>query len=247
MLTRIPLIDSTRKSQGYSNGRISTPWQNPPVNHGEIVFGEYAYSYPMAAKRGKPSVDLNRISDPQRPVTFGVGVLLLVVGIAGLTGIIDTNIGFGEGLVFGLFGVPFWLGVTAIVAGLLAIVPFSVYQGAGTTFNKVAAGLVLPAVILLAVADWAFISTGNPAAWIVGLIALLLAVVLVVVGVALLFKRPVALVLPIVAVLTLADWAVGLTELAPASEAANLPTVALLIVLALAIGAVGFQGGKRMT
>lgn len=197
--------------------------------------------------RQAPRVDLSGMSDPQKPVAFGVGVLLIVVGVAGLTGIIDTDIGFGSGLVFGLFAVPFWLGVTAIVAGVLAIVPFSLYDGAGTTFNKVAAGLVLPAVILLAIADWGFIRVGHPLTFIVGLIALLLAVVFVVVGVALLFKRPLALVLPIVAVLTLADWTVGLTDLAPASEPANLPTVALLIVLAAAVGVVGFEGGKRMT
>lgn len=199
-------------------------------------------------------VDLSGIDDPQRPVAFVVGLLLLIIGIAGLTGILDTgvihgvldiNAELGSGLVLGLFGVPFWLGVTAVVAGLLGIVLAS-YGGAGTTFNKLAAGLVLPIVILLSVVDWA-LASGNLLLIGLSLIALVLAVVLVAVGTFLLFKHPLALVLPVVALLTVADWVFGLTAIAPAGKSVTLPTIGLLIVLAIAIGLVAFEGGRRTT
>lgn len=192
-------------------------------------------------------VDIEGIKDPQQPIAFSVGLVLIVVGIAGLTGIIDADVGFGPGLVFGLFGVPFWLGVTALVAGVIGIV-LSMYPGAGTTFNKVASGLVLPAVILLAISDWG-LAAGNVLTFGVALVTLLLAVVLVVVGVVLLYKRPLALVLPVVAVLTIVDWVLGLSPsaIAPASEAVTIPTIILLIVLALIIGFIAFEGGRRTT
>lgn len=189
-------------------------------------------------------VDLSVIRDPQRPISFAVGLLLIVVGFVGLTGLIDTDVGLGPGLVFGLFGVPFWLGVTAIVAGLLAIV-LSMYAGAGTTFNKLAGGLVLPIVILLTLADWAFAGGGLVSAGI-GFVALLVAVALVGVGFLVLHRHPVGLVLPVVAVVTLADWLFGLTAMVPAARA-NLPTVALLVVLSVAIAFIGFEGGARRT
>lgn len=192
-----------------------------------------------------PEVDLTGINDPQQPIAFVVGVLLIVVGIAGLSGIVDMDIGYGQGLVVGAFGIPVWLGVTAIVAGLLGIV-LSTYQGAGTTFNKVAAGLVLPAVLFLAIVDWG-IAVGDPLALVVGLLALVLAVVLVVVGGIIFYKHPLSLVLPIVAVLAVADWVVGITALAPASEPVNLPTLGLLVVLELVVGLVAFEGGRRIT
>lgn len=190
-------------------------------------------------------VDLSGIRDPQQPIAFAVGLVLIIVGIAGLTGIIDADVGLGPGLVFGVFGVSLWLGVTAIVAGILGIL-LSFYPGAGTTFNKVAAGLVLPAVILLAIVDWG-LGVGNVLTMGIGLVALVVAVVLVVVGIVLLYKRPLALVLPIVAVLAIADWALGLSELAPASEAVNLPTIGLLVLLMLLVGFVAFEGGRRTT
>lgn len=199
-------------------------------------------------------IDLNGIDDPQQSIAFVVGVLLVVVGIAGLTGVIDTNVvqgligtdvELGSGLVLGFFGVPFWLGVTAIVAGLLGIV-LSSYKGAGTTFNKLAAGLVLPIVILLSVVDWA-LAGGNLLTIGLSLIALVTAVVLVVVGVLLLYKHPLAIVLPIVALLTVGDWVLGITAMAPAGESVTLPTIGLLLVLAIAIGLVAFEGGRRTT
>jgi hypothetical protein len=206
----------------------------------------------MAAK--SLEIDLNGIDDPQQPIAFVVGVLLVVVGIAGLTGVIDTNVvqglistdvWLGSELVLGFFGVPFWLGVTAIVAGLLGIV-LSSYEGAGTTFNKLAAGLVLPIVVLLSVVDWA-LAGGNLLTIGLSLIALGIAVVLVAVGVLLLYKHPLALVLPVVALLTVGDWVFGITAMAPAGESVTLPTIGLLVVLAIAIGLVAFEGGRRTT
>lgn len=193
----------------------------------------------------KVGVDLSGINDPQQPIAFGLGLLLIVVGTVGITGIIDVNVGFGDGLVFGLFGVPLWLAITALVAGVIGIV-LSLYEGAGTTFNKVAAGLVLPPVLLLAITDWGF-AVGNPLTMALGIVTLLLAVVFVVVGLVLLHKRPLSLVLPVVAVLTLADLGLGLTEMVPTTESINLFTLALLLVLEIAVGFVAYEGGRRVT
>jgi hypothetical protein len=199
-------------------------------------------------------IDLSGIDDPQRPIAFVVGLLLLIVGVAGLTGILDTevvqelldiNTELRSGLVLGFFGVPFWLGVTTVVAGLLGVV-LSFYGGAGTTFNKLAAGLVLPIVILLSIVDWA-LAGGDLLTIGLSLIALVVAVVLVAVGTLLLFKHPLALVLPVVALLTVADWVFNLTAMAPAGKRVTLPTIGLLIVLAIAIGLVAFEGGRRTT
>jgi len=199
-------------------------------------------------------VDLTGIDDPQRPIAFVVGVLLVVVGLAGLTGsldtgvvrqLLDTELGLGSGLVLGYFGVPFWLGVTAVVAGLLGIA-LSSYGGAGTTFDKLAAGLVLPAVLLLAIVDLA-LAGGDPVIVGLSVIALVVAVVLVAVGVLVLAPHPLSLVLPIVALLAVADWVLGLTALAPAGRHVTLPTIGLLLVLAVAVGLVAFEGGRRTT
>lgn len=188
-------------------------------------------------------VDLSRIRDPQRPVAFVVGLVLIAVGIVGLTGIVDTDV-LAPGLVLGAFGVPFWLGVTAIVAGLLGVV-LSSFAGAGTTFNKLAAGLVLPAVLLLAVVDWA-LAVGSLPTLGLGLVALVLALALVGVGVVLLYGHPLALVLPIVAVLAIVDWVFGVTAMIPA-DPVNLPTIGLLAGLAVVVGLIAFEGGSRMT
>lgn len=194
-------------------------------------------------------VDLTGIRDPQRPVALVVGLVLVGVGVAGLTGVLDVELdavpSFGSGLLLGLFGIPLWLGVTAIVAGLLGVV-FSFSAGAGTTFTKVAAGLVLPPVLLLSITDWA-IASGRPPTLVVGAVTLVLAVVFVVVGVVLLYGHPLVAVLPVVALLALADWGLGLSALAPASEPATLPTLGLLLVLDVVVGAIGFEGGRRMT
>jgi hypothetical protein len=199
-------------------------------------------------------VGLSGIDDPQRPVALVVGLVLIVVGVAGLTGLLDTDavrgalgsdIGLGPGLVLSFFGVPFWLGVTAVVAGLLGVV-LSFYPGAATTFDKLAAGLVLPAVLLLSIVDWA-LAGGNLLLVALSLIALLLAVVLVAVGTLLLYGHLLVVVLPVVAVLALADWGLGLTALAPSGASVTLPTIGLLIVLAIAVGVVAFEGGRRTT
>lgn len=188
-------------------------------------------------------VDLSRIRDPQRPIAFVVGLVLIAVGIVGLTGIVDGDV-LAPGLVLGAFGVPFWLGITAIVAGLLGVV-LSSFAGAGTTFNKLAAGLVLPAVLLLAIVDWA-LAVGSLPTLGLGLVALLLALALVGVGVVLLYGHPLALVLPIVAVLAIVDWVFGVTAMIPA-DPVNLPTIGLLTGLAAVIGLIAFEGGSRMT
>jgi hypothetical protein len=199
-------------------------------------------------------VGLSGIDDPQRPVALVVGLVLIVVGVAGLTGLLDTDavrgalgsdVGLGPGLVLGFFGVPFWLGVTAVVAGLLGVV-LSFYAGAATTFDKLAAGLVLPAVLLLSIVDWA-LAGGNLLLVALSLIALLLAVALVAVGTLLLYGHLLVVVLPVVAVLALADWGLGLTALAPSGASVTLPTIGLLIVLAIAVGVVAFEGGRRTT
>lgn len=190
-----------------------------------------------------PEVDLHGIRDPQKLVALLVGIVLVVVGVAGLTGVLDADI-VTDGGVLGVFGIPFWLGLTAIVAGLLGIW-LSTYAGGGTTFNKVAAGLVLPAVLFLAVLDWA-LAVGGVIPLVLGVIGLLLAVVLVVVGVVLLSGHPLALVLPIVALLAIADWVFSLTAMIP-GEPVNGPTLGLLVILAIVIGLVGFEGGRRLT
>lgn len=184
-------------------------------------------------------VDLSGIHDRQRPLAVVFGAVLVALGVVALTGILAI-----EGLLLGIFGIPFWLGVTAIVAGLLGIA-LSRYAGGATTFNKVAAGLVLPAVLFLAVVDWALAVGGLPAL-AVGLVALLLAVALVVVGLVLLYPHPLALVLPVVALLAIADWVFSLTAMVPAA-AVNLPSIGLLVVLAVVVGLVGFEGGTRLT
>lgn len=191
-----------------------------------------------------PEVDLSGIDDPQRPVAFVVGLVLIVVGVAGLTGVVDADY-LAPGLVFGVFGVPLWLGVTAIVAGVLGVA-LSFYEGAGTTFNKLAGGLVLPPVLFLAVIDWLFAGGITVTAIALALVPLLLAVVFVAVGTVLLWGHPLVVVLPVVAVLAIADWALGLTAMVPA-DPVTLPTVGLLAVLAVLVGLVGFEGGTRMT
>lgn len=191
-----------------------------------------------------PEVDLSGIDDPQRPVAFAVGLVLIVVGVAGLTGIVDADY-LAPGIVFGVFGVPLWLGVTAIVAGVLGVA-LSFYAGAGTTFNKLAAGLVLPPVLFLAVVDWLLAGGLTVAAIALGLVPLLLAVVFVAVGTVLLWGHPLVVVLPVVAVLAIADWALGLTAMVPANPV-NPPTIGLLALLAVLVGLVGFEAGRRMT
>lgn len=190
-----------------------------------------------------PEVDLTGIRDPQRPVAVAVGVVLVLLGIAGLTGIMDYDY-LGDGLVLGVFGVPFWLGVTAIVAGLLGVLLAS-YPGGATTFDKLAAGIVLPAVFFLAVTDWG-LATGGIVVLALGLVALLLAVVFAAIGTVLLLGHPLALVLPVVAILAILDWVFGITAMLP-TESANLPTLGLLVVLTLLVGVIGFEGGKRLT
>jgi hypothetical protein len=192
-----------------------------------------------------PEVDLRGIRDPQKPVTVVVGLVFVFLGVAALTGALNTAVVGGDAsLLLGYFGIPLWPGVTVIVAGLLGAVLAS-YAGGATTFNKVAAGLVLPAVLFLAITDWA-LATGSPGPLVVGVVTLLLAVALVVVGLVLFWGHPLALVLPIVAVLAIADWALGLTALVPTAHV-TLPTLGLLIVLAVVVGLVGFEGGRRMT
>lgn len=191
-----------------------------------------------------PEVDLSGINDPQRPVAFVVGLLLVVVGIGGTTGVVDADV-LGPGLVLGAFGVPLWLGVTAIVAGALGIV-LSFYEGAGTTFNKLAAGLVLPPVLFLAIIDWLFAGGITVPMVALALVPLLLAVLFVAVGTVLLWGHPLVVVLPVVALLAIADWAFGLTAMVP-SEPVNLPTIGLLVLLAILVGLVGFEGGTRTT
>lgn len=192
-----------------------------------------------------PEVDLRGIRDPQKPITLAVGIVFIVVGVAALTGLLDMVIVGGDAaLLLGYFGIPLWLGLTVIVAGLLGAV-LAGYAGGATTFNKVAAGLVLPAVLFLAITDWA-LATGGTLALAVGVLTLLLAVALVAVGLVLFWGHPLALVLPVVAVLALADWILNLTAMAP-TESVTLPTLGLLVVLAIVVGLVGFEGGRRMT
>lgn len=185
-------------------------------------------------------VDLSGIDDWQRPLALVFGLVLVLLGVVALSRVLTT-----DGLLLGVFGIPTWLALVAAVAGLLGVV-LSRYAGAGTTFNKVAAGLVLPAVLFLAVVDWA-LAVGGPAALVVGLVALLLAVALAAVGTVLLWGHPVALVFPIVAAVAVADWVLTFVGVATPGAAVNLPTIALLVVLAVVVGLVGFEGGRRMT
>lgn len=192
-----------------------------------------------------PEVDLHGIRDPQKPLTVAVGLVFIAVGVVALTGLLDMAPAGGDSsLLLGYFGVPLWLGVTVIVAGLLGAV-LAGYAGGATTFNKVAAGLVLPAVLFLAITDWA-LAVGGALPLAVGVVTLLLAVALVAVGVVVFRGHALALVLPVVAVLAIADWVFDLTALV-AAEAVTLPTLGLLVVLAVVIGLVGFEGGRRVT
>lgn len=190
-----------------------------------------------------PDVTLTGMRDPQRPVAVVLGVVLLVVGLAGLTGVLDMDV-VGDGLVLGVFGVPLWLGLTAVVAGLLGMYLAS-FAGGATTFDKVAAGIVLPAVFLLSITDWA-LAAGGVVALAVGVVALLLGVVFAAVGTFLLRWTPLMVVLPVVAVLALLDWGLGLTAMMP-GEAVNLPTLGLLLVLEIAVAVIAFEGGRRQT
>jgi hypothetical protein len=199
--------------------------------------------YNMATR--VPEVDLRGIRDPQKPITLVVGLVFIVVGVAALTGLLDTTVVGGDAtLLLGYFGIPLWLGLTVIVAGLLGAV-LAGYAGGATTFNKVAAGLVLPAVLFLAITDWA-LAADSTLALAVGVLTLLLAVALVAVGLVLFWGNPLAFVLPVVALLAIADWLLNLTAMAP-TEAVTLPTLGLLVVLAVVVGLVGFEGGRRMT
>lgn len=186
------------------------------------------------------TVDLSGIGDWQRPLAFAFGAVLVLLGLVGLSGLLDA-----DGLLLGIFGIPTWLAVVAILAGLLGVM-LSFYAGAGTTFNKVAAGLVLPAVLFLAVVDWALAVGGLPALAL-GLLSLLLAIVFAAVGAIVFSGHPLALVLPIAALLAIADWVFSLTAMAPAGAAVNLPTLGLLVALAVVVGLVGFEGGRRLT
>lgn len=185
-------------------------------------------------------VDLSGIHDRQRPLALLFGVVLVLLGLVALSGVLTT-----DGLLLGLLGIPTWLALVAAVAGLLGVV-LSRYAGGGTTFNKVAAGLVLPAVLFLAVVDWA-LAAGGPVALAVGLVALLLAVALAAVGTVLLWGHPVALVFPLVAAVAVADWVLSFAGVSTPGAAVNPPTIGLLVVLALVVGLVGFEGGRRMT
>lgn len=189
-------------------------------------------------------VDLTGIEDPQRWGAFIIGLLLVVVGVGGTTGIVDGNM-IGPGLVLGVFGVPLWLGVAALVAGVLGIV-LSSYAGAATTFNKLAAGLVLPPVVMLSIIDWLFAGGITIPMVVLALVPLVLALVFVAIGTVLLWGHPLVVVLPVVALLAIADWALGLTAMGP-SDPVNLPTIGLLVLLVFLIGLVGFEGGSRMT
>lgn len=197
------------------------------------------------------SVDLSGIVDRQRPVTVVVGLVLVLFGIAGITGVLDGTVASLDGiagqgsLLLGVFGVSLWLGVAAIVAGLLGIV-LSFYAGASTTFNKLAGGLVLPAVFLLAVVDWLLAVGLSPLAIAGAAVALLLAVVLVLVGVVLLYGNALVVVLPVVAVLAIADWVLGLTAMTPADPVTP-ATLVLLLVLDVVVLLVAFEGGTRLT
>lgn len=200
-----------------------------------------------------PEVDLSGIRDPQRPVALVVGVVLIALGVAGVTGVLDMNV-LTPGVVLGVFGVPLWLGLTAIVAGLLGIV-LATFAGGATTFDKVAAGLVLPAALFLSITDWALAEAGlvgggsmagGVPVLVVAIVALLLAVVVAAVGTVLLLGHPLAIVFPLVALLAVFDWALGLTAVAP-SRTVNLPTLALLVVLEVVVVAVAFEGGRRQT
>ena len=184
-------------------------------------------------------VDLSGIADRQRPLALAFGVVLALLGVVSLSGLLST-----DGLLLGVFGVPVWLALVAIVAGALGVA-MSRYAGAGTTFNKVAAGLVLPAVLFLAVVDWSLAAGG--VALVVGLGALLLAVVFAAVGTVLLWGHPLALVFPAVAVLAVTEWALALAGVAVSSASVTPPTLGLLALLAVVVGVVGFEGGRRMT
>lgn len=184
-------------------------------------------------------VDLSGIDDWQRPLALVFGVVLGLLGAVSLSGLATW-----DGLLLGIFGVPVWLALVAVVAGLLGVV-MSRYAGAGTTFNKVAAGLVLPAVLFLAVVDWSLAVGG--AALVAGVVALLLAVVFAAIGSILLWGHPLALVFPAVAVLAIAEWALSLAGIVVSPAPANLPTLGLLALLAVVVGLVGFEAGRRMT
>lgn len=184
-------------------------------------------------------VDLSGIEDWQRPLALVFSVVLVLLGAVSLSGLLTT-----DGLLLGVFGVPVWLALVAVVAGLLGVA-MSRYGGAGTTFNKVAAGLVLPAVLFLAVVDWSLAVGGL--ALVAGLVALLLAVVLAAVGTVLLWGHPLAYVFPAVAVLAVAEWVLSLAGIVVSPAPATLPTLGLLALLAVVVGLVGFEGGRRMT
>lgn len=185
-------------------------------------------------------VDFSGIHDRQRPLAFVFGAVLAVLGVAELSGVLAA-----DGLLLGVFGIPLWLALVAVVAGVLGMA-LSRFPGAGTTFNKLAAGLVLPAVFFLAVVDWT-LAVGGTVPLVAGLVALVVAVVLAAVGTVLLWGHPLAFVFPAVAVLAVAEWVLTLSGVVSPSVAVNPPTLGLLAVLTVVVGLVGFEGGKRVT
>lgn len=185
-------------------------------------------------------IDLSGLHDWQGLPALVFGAVLVALGAVALAGILDTG-----GLLLGLFGVPVWLALVAVVAGLVGVV-LSRFAGGGTTFNKVAAGLVLPAVLFLAIVDWA-LAAGGVVPLVVGLVALLLAVVLAGVGTVLLWGHPLAWVFPAVAALAVTEWVLVVGDVIARDAAVTLPTLGLLAVLAVVVGLVGFEGGRRLT
>lgn len=184
-------------------------------------------------------VDLSGIEDRQRPFALAFGVVLALLGAVSLSGLLSA-----DGLLLGVFGIPVWLALVAIVAGGLGVA-MSRYAGAGTTFNKVAAGLVLPAVLFLAVVDWSLAAGG--VTLVVGVGALLLAVAFAAIGTVLLWSHPLALVFPAVAVLAVAEWGLSLAGVGISAASVTVWTLGLLALLAVVVGVVGFESGRRMT
>lgn len=183
-----------------------------------------------------PGPRFNRIQDPQRPVTFVLGGVLLAIGIAGLSGLLGIELAVVT-VVAAVFGVPFWLGLTMIVAGLLGVI-LAMHGDSASTFNKVTAGLVFPATLLLAITDWA---VGAGTAWAigVGLLALAAALLVIALGTILLWGHPLSLVFPLAAVLAVLDWTGSIAAAVPAASVTG-PTIGLIVTLAIGVGLVGF-------
>lgn len=111
--------------------------------------------------------------DPQRPLAFLFGVVLLSLGLVDVAGVLVT-----DGLLLGLFEIGVGTNVVHVLTGLLGIV-LSMYAGAATLFNKLGGLIYLLVFVFGAIGTLTGLGTTG---WTTHGLHLLLAVVVGAVG-----------------------------------------------------------------